>query len=128
MKAPTALIALSYFAHLGLCFPGTATRYRPPYTPNKCYHDKLAEIPGDGLFGAVGPHLWNKGAACGRKFKITCYKPVANGQGLCTGTTITIKIIEGRLGNRSPDFSLSTTAADLLYTGEGTFRAQFVEV
>ncbi|TID20654.1 Tyrosine-tRNA ligase [Venturia nashicola] len=128
MKVPTALIALSYFAHLGLCVPGTATTYNKQPFPNKCYGYNTAEIPLNGLYGAVGLRFWDGNAACGRKYQITCIGPPPGGKGRCTDKSVVIKVVEGRLGSKAPDVSLGPAAAALLYTGGGLFGVQIHEV
>ncbi|RDI76995.1 hypothetical protein Vi05172_g13030 [Venturia inaequalis] len=125
MKFTTTLLALSSFAHLGLCDIGPVTTYRPPYLPTKCYGSNQGQFPADNLFGAVGPGLWDNGAACGRKYRVRCWNPMS-GSGSCKyGAVITIKIVEGRLGNRAPPLSLSVQAAQMIYTGSGTFRGEY---
>nr|QDH43451.1 plant natriuretic peptide-like 5 [Venturia inaequalis] len=128
MKFTTALLALSSFAHLGLCIVGVVTTYRPPYLPTKCYGSNQGQFPAGNLFGAVGPGLWDNGAACGRYYAIRCINPIY-GSGHCVpGARITVKIVEGRLGSRAPLISLSMQAAQMLYTGSGSFKAEFGEV
>lgn len=38
---------------------------------------------------------------------------------------INVKIVEGRLGNKAPILSLSQEAAEKIYTGGGTFKAEY---
>ncbi|RDI85313.1 hypothetical protein Vi05172_g4691 [Venturia inaequalis] len=123
MKVITALITISSFAHFGLCDVGRATTYKAPYLPTKCYGGREDQFPPDNYFAAAGPGIWNNGAACGRTYEITCLS--TGGIGHCTGATIQIRIVDGRLGPRAPDFSLSTAAAARLYTGGGNFNARF---
>ncbi|RDI78555.1 hypothetical protein Vi05172_g11449 [Venturia inaequalis] len=128
MKVTTTLLTLSNFAYLGLCSQGgLATIYKPPYLPTKCYGGDSAQFPGGNLFGAVGPDLWDGGAACGRKYEVRCMAP-AGGSGKCKYGTVTIKIVEGRLGKKAPSLSLTVLAGQIIYTGSGTFKAEFEEV
>lgn len=78
------------------------------------------------MFGAIGPGLWNNGAACGKKYAMKCLSP-AGGTGKCTGNAVVVTIVDGRLGNRAPTFSLTPEAAKQLYTGGGTFEVTFQE-
>lgn len=126
MKVTTALLALSSFAHLGLCDLGDVTTYRPPYLPTKCHGYDQSQIPPGNLFGAVGPGLWNSGAACGRVYKVRCINS-KGGTGSCINADVYIVIIEGRLGNKAPALSLSMTAGQKIYTGSGTFKAEYYE-
>nr|QDH43462.1 plant natriuretic peptide-like 7 [Venturia pyrina] len=126
MKALTVLLATSYFAHLGLCDLGVATTYKAPYLPNKCFGSNQAVIPSDRFFGALGPQMWDNGGNCGRHYQLRCVSAVFAGQ--CTGKTVTIVVIEGRLGNRAPQFSLSPEAADVIYKGGGRFNVEYQEV
>nr|QDH43450.1 plant natriuretic peptide-like 4 [Venturia inaequalis] len=126
MKATTALLTLSSLTHLGLCDVGVATTYRPPYLPTKCFGSDQGQFPPGYMFGAVGPGLWDKGAACGRMYQLHCTNPTT-GTGSCVPGLIMVKIVEGRLGNKVPLFSLSMTAAQKLYTGSGPFKTEFSE-
>nr|QDH43459.1 plant natriuretic peptide-like 4 [Venturia pyrina] len=133
MKAQTALIVTSYFAHLGLCDSGgsaigTATTYQAPYIPNKCYHGNSFQVPHSGLFAAVGPGLWDNGLICGQYYQIRCVEGLGVAGGKCTGKMITVKIVEGRLGRNAPEFSLSYVAAPMLYSGGGRFKVEYAEV
>nr|QDH43458.1 plant natriuretic peptide-like 3 [Venturia pyrina] len=129
MKALAALITISSFAHLGLCDGPTAVAavYPPPYLPNKCYGSRQVDIPGTQMFAAVGLALWDNGAACGRWYELRCLS--AQGAGSkCIGPHIKVKIIEGKVGSRSPTFSLSQTAGRAFYTGTGLVNIEYMEV
>nr|QDH43464.1 plant natriuretic peptide-like 9 [Venturia pyrina] len=138
MKAPTALIALSYFAHLGLCAVASATTYKPPYTPNKCFGHNTDVFPSNGFFAAAGPRIWDNGASCGKCFTVRCVAAFGPGQHCIgdpitgNGGFITVKIVEGRLGRRAADFSFSQKAGAAIYTGGGpsgggSFRIEYNE-
>ncbi|RDI85993.1 hypothetical protein Vi05172_g4003 [Venturia inaequalis] len=128
MKATTTtLLTLSTFAYLGLCDIGLATTYKPPYLPTKCFGGDKGQFPAYNLFGAVGPTLWDGGGACGRKYEVRCITG-EGGTGKCKGGSVTIKVVQGRLGDRAPQLSLSVAAAQRIYTGSGTFKAEFVVV
>lgn len=88
-----------------------------------CYGSREDQFPIAYLFGAAGPNLWDNRAACGRIYEVTCAS--TGGVGQCTGATIQIKIVDGRLGPRAPDLTLSQVAAAKLYTGGGAFNIQF---
>nr|QDH43452.1 plant natriuretic peptide-like 8 [Venturia inaequalis] len=124
MKVTTALIALSSFAHLGLCEVGVVTSYKPPYLPTKCFGSDQTQFPPGNLFAAAGPALWYNGAACGRHYELRCLNTI-HGVGKCLPGSVNVRIVEGRLGNRSPVLSLSQDAAKLIYTGGGTFKAEY---
>ncbi|RDI85909.1 hypothetical protein Vi05172_g4104 [Venturia inaequalis] len=124
MKVTTALIALSSFAHLGLCEVGPVTSYKPPYLPTKCFGSDQTQFPPGSLFAAAGPGLWNNGAACGRHYRLRCISTV-QGVGACIPGYVNVRIVEGRLGNRAPVLSLSQEAAKKIYTGGGTFKAEY---
>ncbi|KAE9961986.1 hypothetical protein EG328_008070 [Venturia inaequalis] len=134
MKVITALIAIPSLAHLGLCDigkaavdNGKAAVYKPPYLPTKCFGATAAQIPGGNLFGAVGPQPWDNNAACGRLYDVSCLSSVG-GTGKCTGATVRIKVIDGRLGPRASQISLSMDAAAKIYTGAGTFNFEYQQV
>nr|QDH43457.1 plant natriuretic peptide-like 2 [Venturia pyrina] len=125
MKAPTALIAISYFAYLGLCDSGTGATYPPPYRPNKCYGNREDIFPGTNLFAAAGQGIWDNGGACGRIYEILCNSPVEGSDGKCTGQTVRVRIVEGKLGYRAATLTLSQTAGAVVYTGKGRFNIQY---
>nr|QDH43463.1 plant natriuretic peptide-like 8 [Venturia pyrina] len=127
MKALTTLFAISYFAHLGLCDLGNAVTYPPLYLPNKCYGHSEADIPTTKLFAAVGRGLWNNGGVCGRYFEIRCVSP-DHSASQCTGKNVIVKIIEGKVGYRALTFSLSQTAAAVIYPGPGHVKIEYHEV
>nr|QDH43456.1 plant natriuretic peptide-like 1 [Venturia pyrina] len=126
MKAPTALIAISYFAHLVCGEVGPAAVYKPPYRPNKCYGWSEDAFPSTKMFAAAGQTIWDNGAACGRWYQIRCMSPGIGSR--CTGKTITVRIVEGKPGFRSPVFSLSQTAGAELYTGTGRVQVEYHQV
>nr|QDH43460.1 plant natriuretic peptide-like 5 [Venturia pyrina] len=139
MKAP-ALIALSWFAHLGLCGEiASASTYKPPYFPNKCFGGDQAAFPPGGYFAKVGSYIWNNGAACGQCYRVRCVAAFGAGQHCIgdrvagRGKSIIVKVIEGRLGPRAPDFTLSQTAGAEIYTGGGpsgggSFRVEWEQI
>lgn len=118
MKALTTLIAISYFVPLvlGDSNIGLVAPYKGPFTPTKCYGSRQDQFPVGSLFAAVNEGLWDSGAACGRLYKVRCIS--ATGPNLCiAGATITVKVIDGKLGNRAPTLSLSPQAAAAIYRG-----------
>ncbi|RDI83149.1 hypothetical protein Vi05172_g6858 [Venturia inaequalis] len=126
MKVITTLIALSSLAYLGLCDAGVATTYKSPYLPTRCHGNDQGQFPPEYLFAAIGPGQWNNGAACDRHYIIRCTSPIG-GIGQCKPGYITVKIVEGRLGNRAPDFSIPPQAVEKIYTGAGRFKIEFGE-
>lgn len=122
MKVLTTLTTIAFFVYLGLCEVRTATTYRPPYLPTKCFGSDQDQFPASNFFAAAGPAIWNSGAKCGIFLTLTCKS--TGGSGVCTGKEVKVKIVDGRLGPRAPDCSLSMAAAAQIYTGGGKFNVE----
>ncbi|XP_006660734.1 EG45-like domain containing protein [Oryza brachyantha] len=70
---------------------GTATFYTPPYIPSACYGNQEQGT----MIAAASDVFWNGGAACGRRYAVTCTG--ATNQGVpqpCTGRSVTVKIVD----------------------------------
>ncbi|KAJ6406991.1 hypothetical protein OIU84_010497 [Salix udensis] len=49
---------------------GNGVFYDPPYTPSKCFGNSNK----GGLVAGVSDALWNGGAACGRRYRVSCVR------------------------------------------------------
>ncbi|CAK9154331.1 unnamed protein product [Ilex paraguariensis] len=87
---------------------GTASQYRPPYTPTACYGNDASQFPTSNLFAAAGEGIWDNGAACGRQYLVRCISAVV--PGTCVpGQTIQVRIVDHALTSGSRPFRVGTT-------------------
>ncbi|KAJ4707912.1 EG45-like domain containing protein [Melia azedarach] len=70
---------------------GTATSFRPPYLPTRCYGNRQDQFPPGNLFVAVGEGLWDNGAACGRHYRMRC---LSGNNKPCKDGTIDVKVVD----------------------------------
>ncbi|MCE3216218.1 hypothetical protein HAX54_005523 [Datura stramonium] len=70
---------------------GTATSYNPPYTPTKCGGNRADQFPSGNLFVAVSEGLWDKGAACGRRYRLRC---LSGNNRPCKEGTIDVRVVD----------------------------------
>ncbi|PON56022.1 Expansin [Parasponia andersonii] len=81
------LICLSSSAHAA---QGTATFYTQ-YVPSACYGYQNNGVN----IAAASNVFWKNGAACGKRYKITCLGPTNQGvPHPCTGKTVVVKIVD----------------------------------
>ncbi|KAG2400271.1 Pentatricopeptide repeat-containing protein [Vigna angularis] len=74
MKLFSFLIFSSFFLRrvsLVIGDVGTAASYGPPYIPTACGGNRAGQFPPGNLFAAVNEGLWDNGAACGRRYRIS---------------------------------------------------------
>ncbi|KAA8535462.1 hypothetical protein F0562_030465 [Nyssa sinensis] len=55
-----------------------------------CYGSK----PNGVMIAAASDPLWNKGAICGKMYKVTCTGPTNHVPHPCTGKSVTVKIVD----------------------------------
>ncbi|GAA0160265.1 hypothetical protein LIER_16856 [Lithospermum erythrorhizon] len=71
---------------------GTASHYRPPYTPTACFGNDPTQFPSSGFFAAAGEGIWDNGASCGRQYLVKCISgPLKI---TCTSDTIQVRIVD----------------------------------
>ncbi|KAJ6857288.1 hypothetical protein NC651_038862 [Populus alba x Populus x berolinensis] len=69
---------------------GLAVFYKPPYTPSKCYENK-----NDGIMVAgVSDALWNGGAACGRKYRVSCVRGANQAPRPCRKGSVVVTVVD----------------------------------
>ncbi|KAG8372466.1 hypothetical protein BUALT_Bualt12G0069100 [Buddleja alternifolia] len=96
MCSTTGVLLMVTVASLSLAFlayadKGTATYYTPPYVPSACNgnHDEGTMI------AAASDAIWEKGAACGKTYKVTCTGATNKGVSHpCTGQDVVVKIVD----------------------------------
>ncbi|KAJ6746247.1 EG45-LIKE DOMAIN CONTAINING PROTEIN 1-RELATED [Salix koriyanagi] len=49
---------------------GNAVYYNPPYSPSSCFGNRNKGA----LVAGVSDALWNGGAACGRRYRVSCVR------------------------------------------------------
>ncbi|XP_057787767.1 EG45-like domain containing protein [Salvia miltiorrhiza] len=87
MVAAAALVAAS----VANAEQGTATFYTAPYVPSSCHG-----YSNDGvMIAAASDAIWDKRAACDRKYKVRCSGATNKGDPHpCTGRTVVVKIVD----------------------------------
>ncbi|XP_008780453.1 EG45-like domain containing protein [Phoenix dactylifera] len=69
---------------------GTATYYTE-YTPSACYGNQNKGT----MIAAASDAIYNKGAACGRRYSVKCTGPTNQGvPHPCTGASVTVTIVD----------------------------------
>ncbi|KAL8501850.1 hypothetical protein ACS0TY_021098 [Phlomoides rotata] len=90
-----AIILLSILCNemssLVLADIGTATSYDPPYTPTKCHGNRQDQFPSGNLFVQVSEGLWDKGAACGRRYRLRC---LSGSNRPCKDGTVDVRVVD----------------------------------
>ncbi|XP_068649123.1 EG45-like domain containing protein [Aristolochia californica] len=70
---------------------GTARSYDPPYLSTKCPGYDNGNLPVGGMFAAAGNLVWDNGAACGRKYQVTC---LSGPNRPCKEGIITVEVVD----------------------------------
>ncbi|XP_019173920.1 PREDICTED: EG45-like domain containing protein [Ipomoea nil] len=70
---------------------GTATSYNPPYSPTRCNGNRVDQFPAGNLFVAVSEGLWDNGAACGRRYRLSC---LSGNNRPCKGDAIDVRVVD----------------------------------
>ncbi|KAL7224573.1 hypothetical protein ACSBR1_025942 [Camellia fascicularis] len=81
-------IVLSFF-NAASAISGTATFYTN-YVPSACYGNQNNGV----MIAAASDPLWNNGAICGKKFRVTCTGATNPVPKPCTGNNVTVKIVD----------------------------------
>ncbi|KAH0658881.1 hypothetical protein KY285_027428 [Solanum tuberosum] len=87
---------------------GTASQYKPPYTPTECFGNDPTQFPSSNFFAAAGEGIWDNGAACGRQYLISCINSVLP-KACKAGETIQIKIVDRAKTSQSRPTKEGTT-------------------
>uniref|UniRef100_A0A6N2MQS4 Expansin-like EG45 domain-containing protein n=1 Tax=Salix viminalis TaxID=40686 RepID=A0A6N2MQS4_SALVM len=71
---------------------GNGVFYDPPYTPSKCFGNSNK----GGLVAGVSDALWNGGAACGRRYRVSCVRGTNKAPKPCRqGSVVGLKTFNG---------------------------------
>ncbi|XP_065849998.1 EG45-like domain containing protein [Euphorbia lathyris] len=86
------LTSISYAAQgIAVWYPNRASPGRPPYTPSKCYGNNNNGV----LVAGVSDALWNNGAACGQRYRVTCVRGANKAPRPCRpGTSVEVRIVD----------------------------------
>ncbi|CAA2985699.1 EG45-like domain containing protein [Olea europaea var. sylvestris] len=119
-----ALIATSLIS-MTSAIPGTATFYTT-YFPSACYGN---EDRGR-MIAAANPSLYNNGAACGTRYRVTCTGPTNQGVPQpCTGNDVTVTIVDLCPGCGADQLDLSQEAfSTIANTDAGRIRIEYNQV
>ncbi|KAM3375319.1 EG45-like domain containing protein [Capsicum galapagoense] len=97
MSKPSSWLPILFlFSHLiqaSQADLGTASQYHPPYTPTACFGNDPTQFPSSNLFAAAGEAIWDNGAACGRRYLVSCINSVLP-KACKKGETVQIKIVD----------------------------------
>ncbi|KAI4295344.1 hypothetical protein L6164_035398 [Bauhinia variegata] len=82
-------LVITSLASTASAISGTATYYTV-YVPSACYGNAQQGT----LIAAANPSLYNKGAACGRRYRVTCTGGTNQVPNPCRGGSVTVKIVD----------------------------------
>ncbi|CAK9139500.1 unnamed protein product [Ilex paraguariensis] len=98
-------IATTLFS-MASAVPGVATYYTV-YVPSACYG---FEDQGT-MIAAASEALWNNGAVCGRRYRVTCTGPTNQGVPQpCRGGSVTVRVVDRCPGCAANGLDLSLEA------------------
>ncbi len=86
---------------------GQATFYTPPYVPSSCYGFQDRGV----MIAAANNGLFGNGAACGRRYRVTCIS--GTNQGVprpCRGNSVVVTVVDRCPGCNSDQIDLSQEA------------------
>ncbi|KAI4295346.1 hypothetical protein L6164_035400 [Bauhinia variegata] len=82
-------LVITSLASTASAIAGTATYYTV-YVPSACYGNAQQGT----LIAAANPSLYNNGAACGRRYRVTCTGGTNQVPNPCRGGSVTVKIVD----------------------------------
>ncbi|CAK7338127.1 unnamed protein product [Dovyalis caffra] len=80
----SCLISVAYAAQ------GIAVFYGPRYTPSKCYGNTDYGV----MVAGVSDALWNGGAACGRKYRVSCIRGANQAPKPCRQGSVVVTVVD----------------------------------
>ncbi|KAJ6742962.1 EG45-LIKE DOMAIN CONTAINING PROTEIN 1-RELATED [Salix viminalis] len=69
---------------------GNAVYYDPPYTPSKCFGNRNKGA----LVAGVSDALWNGGAACGRRYRVSCVRGANKAPKPCRQGSVVVTVVD----------------------------------
>ncbi|KAH7572723.1 hypothetical protein JRO89_XS03G0003100 [Xanthoceras sorbifolium] len=105
---------------------GTATFFKPPYTPSSCYgYEKKDQV----MVAAATKILYSKGAACGQSYQVSCVGGETPEDNPCLGSgTVTVMITDVCPQDSCPTLNLSQDAfAAIANLDAGFIHISFTE-
>ncbi|KDP45911.1 hypothetical protein JCGZ_15471 [Jatropha curcas] len=94
----------------------------PPYTPSKCYGNQDNGL----MVAGVSDALWNNGAACGRRYRVSCIGGANKAPHPCKGGSVVVKIVDYCSRGCQADINLSQDAfSQIADTDAGIVRVQY---
>ncbi|GAB4846517.1 hypothetical protein Ancab_025522 [Ancistrocladus abbreviatus] len=105
---------------------GLAVYYNPPYTPSACF----GRTEFGSLVAGVNDALWGNGAACGRKYKVTCIGAANTAPHPCkSNEPVIVKVVDYCRPVCNGDINLSRDAfAKIADLDAGKIRIQYDQV
>ncbi|ONK66608.1 uncharacterized protein A4U43_C06F10120 [Asparagus officinalis] len=106
---------------------GAAIPYGPPYTPTKCNGNSQDQFPPGNMFAAVSLSLWDNGAACGRKYRVTC---LSGSSRPCKSGTIDVQVVDLCRDNPCPaSLLLSRNAFSVISSNSNErINVEYIEI
>ncbi|KAL5756397.1 hypothetical protein ACOSQ2_021143 [Xanthoceras sorbifolium] len=105
---------------------GTATSYKPPYIPTRCYGNSQDQFPPGNLFVAVSEGLWDNGAACGRRYRLRC---LSGANKPCKQQTIEVKVVDYCSKTPCPStIRMSTDAFAAISHHSGKINVEYIQI
>ncbi|KAD4178035.1 hypothetical protein E3N88_28440 [Mikania micrantha] len=106
-KAFTLLAIVACLTSVAHAISGQATFYTPPYVPSSCFGFEDRGV----MIAAANPGLFNNGAACGTRYRVTCTGRTNDGVlQPCTGRSVDVTIVDLCPGCGSNQIDLSQEA------------------
>ncbi|WOL15197.1 EG45-like domain containing protein [Canna indica] len=119
-----AMIALNALSVVAIT--GEATFYTPPYVPSACFGFQDMGV----MIAAASPALYANGAACGRRYSVTCTGGTNSVPMPCkTGTSVVVTIVDLCPGCTGTSLDLSQEAFAIIANPDaGRVKIEFNQV
>ncbi|KDP38770.1 hypothetical protein JCGZ_04123 [Jatropha curcas] len=107
---------------LAVWYKNDSKKPMPPYTPSKCYGNQNNGL----IVAGVSDALWNNGAACGRRYRVTCIGGANKAPHPCKRGSVVVKIVDYCSRGCMGDINLSQDAfSRIADTDAGIVRVQY---
>ncbi|KFK40256.1 hypothetical protein AALP_AA3G350600 [Arabis alpina] len=103
---------------------GRAVYYDPPYTRSACYGRQY-----NTMVVGVKDNLWQRGRACGRRYRVRCIGATYHFDRPCTGRTVDVTVVDYCREPCNGDLNLSRDAFRVIAnTDAGNIRVEYTPI